>query len=224
MDTLDREKFPLISNKTQQIFDRISSNIDAAIALLEQQKLRSVKLNTVVMKHVNDDEILALAALTKTWPIQLRFIELMPFSGNNYSSKLFMSKAEILDTLNEGVKLERVDVVASEGSASTGRDIWRIPSFRGEIGVISSMTDAFCGSCDRLRLTADGNVRNCLFSAARAEESLVTILRRGGSDDELEHIIRINLDKKFFSHGGKNNPVDIARSVADSRPMVSIGG
>jgi cyclic pyranopterin phosphate synthase len=222
LDTLDRGKFSLISNKPGSFFDKMRANLTNAIERLESGQLETVKVNTVVMRHVNDDEIGALVELTRDWPIQLRFIELMPFSGNNYSEKFFFSKSEIFAVIAKLYGgIERINKSALESNSSVGNQVWRVPGYRGEVAIISSMTDAFCGSCDRLRLTSDGNVRNCLFSSDAEEASLLSVVRQGGSDDELEYIIRRSVDRKHFAHGGQ---ASVAALASRARPMVAIGG
>jgi cyclic pyranopterin phosphate synthase len=167
---------------------------------------------------LNDDEIVSMVRWGLEKPIQLRFIELMPFSGNSYSKKLFLGKNDIIsllqDTFGEDLRLVKIDGPVG----SIGDSIYKVRDFPLEIGIISSMTDAFCNSCDRLRLTADGNMRNCLF--ARSETSLRDAIRSGDSD-AVEMKIRQSVEAKFFAHGGVS---DILGTKPTGRPMVSIGG
>jgi len=225
LDTLDREKFPLISNVSQKHWDRTWEAIEHAVDLQKRGYIESVKVNTVVMRHHNDDELEALVdRLTRSWPVQLRFIELMPFSGNNFSKKLLMSKIEIHQRLRISRGLERVESGDRDRSASVGSDLFQVPGYVGTVGVISSMTDNFCGKCDRLRLTSDGKIRNCLFSSVNSELDLLGIVRDGGSDSEIEAVVRKSIGMKAARHGGRSGVEDILKNALDSRPMVSIGG
>jgi molybdenum cofactor biosynthesis protein A len=225
MDTLDSDKFELISNKPKSYWERTWEAINEAKRYQREGAIKSLKINTVVMRHVNNDELVGLVEkLTKDDPIQLRFIELMPFAGNNFSSKLFMSKADILEDLSEAFPLRQVEESGGVTSSSTGSDLWKVKGFRGTVGVISSMTDNFCGSCDRLRITADGNMRNCLFDSRTREVKLVDVLRKGGNDDEIEALFRSTLSLKDFSHGGLGDSHDIHQESINNRSMIGIGG
>jgi cyclic pyranopterin phosphate synthase len=225
LDTLDRGKFPFISNRSEKHWDRAWNAIKRAVDLHAQGRIKSVKINTVAMRRFNDDEIESLVVnLTREWPVQLRFIELMPFSGNNFSSKLFVSKNEILGRLKEAFDIQRVVPPEDGDSASVGKDLYQVSSHKGTVGLISSMTDDFCSSCDRLRLTADGKLRNCLFSSTSSEVDLLGPLRGGAGEDELESIIRRSMQAKEAKHGGKGGMHDLLLNASQSRPMISIGG
>ena len=224
LDTLDRAKFPLISNRTEAHWDRTMEAIKTGVLLVNTGGIEKIKINTVAMKHVNDDEIVSLVELTRDWPVQVRFIEYMPFQGNSFSSKIFISKKDIL----QRIQLHYGDRVCAaqtdDVSASTGNDLWRINGYTGEFGIISSMTDNFCGSCDRLRLSADGKIRNCLFAKSSSEVSLLDVVRNGGSDDEIEELIRASVSVKKFAHGGNAGVEGILASKLDNRSMIDIGG
>lgn len=222
LDTLQKDKFTLISNRPESFWERTWDAIQHAKELERQADILTLKVNTVVMKHINDDEILDLVeSLTKDSAIQLRFIELMPFSGNNFSNKLLMTRKEILDRITSSYNLIRWHDPSS--SSSTGTDLYQVRSYQGSVGIISSMTHAFCGSCNRLRLTADGQLRNCLFDSTTAERDLLKILRRGASEDEIEACIRLGIKQKSAAHAG----VDVDQLQEHSlknRPMIRIGG
>ena len=224
LDTLDRAKFPLISNRTEAHWDRTMEAIKTGVLLVNTGGIEKIKINTVAMKHVNDDEIVSLVELTRDWPVQVRFIEYMPFQGNSFSSKIFISKKDILQRiqLHYGDRLGAAQT--DDVSASTGNDLWRINGYTGEFGIISSMTDNFCGSCDRLRLSADGKIRNCLFAKSSSEVSLLDVVRNGGSDDEIEELIRASVSVKKFAHGGNAGVEGILASKLDNRSMIDIGG
>lgn len=221
LDTLDGDKFEIISNKPKSFWKKTMENIEFAIALKESGKYDSIKVNVVVMRHVNDDEIISLVSWGMKYPIQLRFIELMPFVGNSYSSRLFFGKEEILGRLKSYFGEDLGCEAGGSLTSSTGDLLYKVRDLPGEIGIISSMTDAFCSSCDRLRLTADGNIRNCLF--AKSELSLRDILRsdEANIDELLEKRIRESVNAKFKAHGGVSN---ILEAIPTGRPMISIGG
>jgi len=146
-----------------------------------------VKVNCVVMKNMNESEIPSFMEMTRDRPIEIRFIEYMPFDGNRWSDSKFVPYKEMIRIIEThyNTKLERVDIGPNE-TAKT----WKIPGFVGRVGFITSMTDHFCDSCNRLRLTADGNLKVCLFG--NEEVSLRDMLRSGGKD--LDQDLDLDLD------------------------------
>lgn len=177
---------------------------------------RPLKVNVVVMKGINDDELVNLCWLTEKQDIDIRLIEYMPFDGNRWSDAKFASYASMLETLaQEFGALERV----TDRPHDTCKH-YRVPGFVGRIGFISSMTDHFCGSCNRLRLTADGNLKVCLFG--KEEFSLRDVIRNGGSDSDLENLIGNAVGRKHFKLGGNENMYSISK--AENRSMIRIGG
>ena len=209
LDTLDESKFTLITRR-----NGLSRVLDS-IAMAEALGYAPVKINCVVMKGVNEDEVGAFAMMTKDRPLEVRFIEYMPFDDNQWSRGKMFSFMETYDAIERstGKKLKAC------GNSETAK-LFSLDGHVGKVGFITSMTTHFCGTCNRLRLTADGNLKVCLFG--EDETSLRDPMRAGASDDDLEAIIRGAVNKKFFSHGGKSSIEAIAASI--NRPMIKIGG
>lgn len=213
LDTLDESKFIMISRR-----NGLSKVLDS-IKMAEALGFDPVKINCVVMRGINTDEIASLARMAEHRNLEVRFIEYMPFDDNHWSRAKMFSFMETMDVIEKEIGKKLVPSVARGETAK----LFNIDGFRGRIGFITSMTTHFCGTCNRLRLTADGNVKNCLFG--EEEVSLRDLIRRspqGASDAELEEAIRVCVTKKHFSHGGKNSPEEIAAS--HNRPMIRIGG
>jgi cyclic pyranopterin phosphate synthase len=207
LDTLKPERFLRISRK--DLFGRVWAGIMAA----QRVGFSPVKLNTVIMAGVNDDEIEDLARLTLRFPFHVRFIEFMPFQQRDYDS-LFIPASEILNRLGRIGQLEEATVSESNGPALH----YAFKGAMGKIGIISPVSDHFCPSCNRLRLTADGKLRTCLFSVE--ETDLRELLRGGGSDEEITAAMLAAINKKPEKHH-LSNPV-FRKCI--SRPMFSIGG
>lgn len=210
LDTLSEHKFQLIARRKGQ--PRVLKAIHAAI----DEGLDSVKVNVVVMRGVNDDELVDFVRLTRDIPIDVRFIEYMPFDGNRWSKGKFVSYAEMLDTVARAYgALER----AGDAPNDTAKH-YRVPGFRGRVGFITSMSDHFCGTCNRLRITADGNLKVCLFG--QEEVSLRDAIRAGVTDDELSEIIDSALSRKHWMLGGNKDMHVLAKQP--NRSMIRIGG
>jgi len=213
LDTLDPDKFVLITRRNghEKVLESIQMAIDMAY--------RPVKINCVVMRGINDNEIGDFVAMTENKPIEVRFIEYMPFDGNRWNDKKFVSYKDMLEIIKKRFpNLERVpdEEMGPNETAKT----WRIPSFMGRIGFITSMTDHFCNTCNRLRLTADGNLKVCLFG--RSEISLRDAIRSGSSDEDLKELISASVKRKKASHDGMYDMYQIAQNK--NRPMIKIGG
>ncbi|HNQ61099.1 MAG TPA: GTP 3',8-cyclase MoaA [Bacteroidia bacterium] len=209
LDSLDSEKFKRITH--QNYFERVFSNIQ----LLLERKFH-VKLNVVVMRGVNDDEIIDFVQLTKLWPLHVRFIEFMPFSGNNWKTDQVFSHAEILQKLES--EFDIVKLV--DGKHDTTKK-FKVIGHQGTFALISTMTQPFCSGCNRLRLTADGKMKNCLFS--KGETDILSILRRG---EDIIPSIRANVLSKKAERGGQIMALSKLRypENIENRSMVSIGG
>lgn len=179
----------------------------------------ATKVNVVVMRGVNDDELVDFVKLTeKHRRLDVRFIEYMPFDGNRWAHAKFLSYAAMLQEVARAFgRLEDTNVGASPGDTAK---YYRVPGFKGRVGFISSMTDHFCAGCNRLRITADGNLKVCLFG--KDEVSLRDLLRNGASDEEVEQVICKALQGKHFSLGGNKDMFAISQS--ENRSMVRIGG
>lgn len=209
LDTLQPEKFLQITRR--DVFHQVRSNIE----LLLQHKI-PVKINIVVMKGVNDNEIIDFIAWTRYNPIQVRFIEFMPFSGNHWTSNQVFSLEEILTLIQ---KEHTVLPVKAEPHDTAKR--FMIPGHEGSFSVISTMTAPFCSTCNRMRLTADGKLKNCLFSAG--ETDLLSPLR---NNEDILPLIQASIWSKKKELGGQIN-IHFEQLDADTitnRSMINIGG
>ncbi|KAK2113669.1 Molybdenum cofactor synthesis protein 1 [Saguinus oedipus] len=196
LDTLVPAKFEFIVRRKG--FHKVMDGIHKAIEL----GYNPVKVNCVVMRGLNEDELLDFAALTKSLPLDVRFIEYMPFDGNKWNFKKMVSYKEMLDTVRQQwPELEKVP----EEESSTAK-AFRIPGFQGQISFITSMSEHFCGTCNRLRITADGNLKVCLFG--NSEVSLRDHLRAGASEQELLRIIGAAVGRKKRQHAGKGRRLE----------------
>lgn len=207
LDTLDSDRFHKITRCN--VFDRVWSGIQLA----HRTGFHPIKINVVVMRGVNDEEIEELASLTYKYPFHVRFIEFMPFRGEEYDNR-FLSCDEVRERLRAMDRLIPVNSSHSNGPA----EHFQFPEALGKIGMISPVSHHFCATCNRLRITADGRLRTCLFAAE--EIDLKEPLRRGASDLELTRILRDAISKKPEKH-------DLDRGITRkciSRPMSAIGG
>ncbi len=178
-----------------------------------------VKINCVVMRGINDEEIIDFVKLARDKSIQVRFIEYMPFDGNRWNDTKFMSYKEMIEVIKRefGEEFSRLPDPTPNETAKT----WGVSGFKGSIGFITSMSDHFCGSCNRLRITADGNLKVCLFGSS--EVSLRDAMRHGyATDEQLAKLIDTAVKRKKESHGGMYDMYDIAKNK--NRPMILIGG
>lgn len=207
LDTFRHDRFYQITRRKG--LERVLASIEDALQL----GFDPVKVNCVVMRGVNDDELTDFVAYTEATPVQVRFIEYMPFSGNGWNDAQFVSYAEMMKVI-EGRFGGLVPL--QDGANDTTRS-FRVPGWAGSIGFITSMSDHFCGTCNRLRLTADGNLKVCLFGAN--EISLRDSMRAGGTDTELQILIDAAVKRKAAHHAGMYQLAD-----ADDRPMILIGG
>ena len=157
LDTLDPYKFEIMTRRRGH--EAVLKALDVAIS----SKLASVKLNVVVIKGLNDQEILDFVKLTKDLPISVRFIEFMPFTGNKWDRAKMVPSAELISTIRAEFPSATRDLEEPNETART----WKIPGFMGTFGFISSMSDHFCSSCNRVRLTADGQIKVSFALASR---------------------------------------------------------
>lgn len=207
LDSLVPAKFEFIVRRKG--FHKVMEGIEKAIEL----GYSPVKINCVVMRGLNEDELLDFATLTEKKPLEVRFIEYMPFDGNKWNFKKMVSYQEMLDCIRQKwPDLEKLQA----GQTDTAKT-FKVPGFKGQLGFITSMSDHFCRSCNRLRITADGNLKVCLFG--NSEVSLRDVLRSGASDEELLQIIGAAVGRKKKQHAGM-----FSISQMKNRPMILIGG
>ncbi|MFZ9706674.1 MAG: GTP 3',8-cyclase MoaA [Ilumatobacteraceae bacterium] len=207
LDTLDKEKFRAMTRRDDM--RRVLDGIDSALAA----GFTPVKVNAVVQRGVNDDEIVALATFGRDKGVEVRFIEFMPLDAQgHWLSEAVVGQDEIVAKINEVYPLEQVP---ARGAAPADR--WRYLDGKGTVGVIPTVTKPFCGDCDRVRLTADGQFRTCLF--ATDEFDVRALLRSGATDDEIEALLRRAVGTKWAGH----RIGDVA-FVRPRRSMSQIGG
>ncbi|KAK6760606.1 hypothetical protein RB195_021898 [Necator americanus] len=161
LDTLVDHKFTLMTRRNG--FAKVMKSIDLAEALFP-----TVKINTVVMRNINDDEVNDFVNLTKNRRLDVRFIEYMPFGGNHFSTKKFIDFKALLAIINQKYN-GLVERLQDAPHATT--KAFKIAGFKGQFGFITSMSDHFCGTCNRLRITADGNLKVCLHGNAEKKEA-----------------------------------------------------
>ena len=211
LDTFDAERFRKIARRDG--FAVVRDNI-----LLALERGLRVKVNMVVMRGVNDDELLRFVELTRDRDMHVRFIEFMPFAGNGWGRERVYTYAEMLGHIGSVHSFEKLD----DDPHSTAK-AYRVPGWKGTFAVISTVTEPFCGTCDRLRVTAEGRMRNCLF--AREETDLLSALRRG---EDIAPLIEANVLAKHAMLGGlppfkPEKQEEILHDLSE-RPMVAIGG
>ena len=209
LDTLDRERFVTLARR-----DRLA-DVLAGLAGAADAGLVPVKVNTVLLRGVNEDEAVPLLRWALGEGYHLRFIEQMPLDAQHGWDRATMVTAEeILASLTADFSLTPV---GGEERGSAPAEEWIVDGGPGRVGVIASVTRPFCGACDRVRLTADGQLRNCLF--AREESDLRGALRAGATDEELATRVKACLLAKLPGHG-INDPT----FLQPDRPMSAIGG
>lgn len=207
LDSLVREKFEGMTRRDE--LHNVLAGIEAAV----EAGFEQVKINTVVERGVNDDEIVDLARFGRDRGVEVRFIEYMPLDApGHWMNDLVVSQDEIVERISAVFPLEPVP---ARGAAPADR--WRYTDGRGTVGVIPSVTKPFCGDCDRVRLTADGQFRTCLF--ATDEFDLRRLLREGAGDDDLAAEIERAVGTKWAGH--QINQVNFVRP---NRSMSQIGG
>jgi cyclic pyranopterin phosphate synthase len=207
LDTLRPDRYAAITRR-----DRLADVLEGLQAA-RTAGLAPVKVNAVPVRGVNDDEIADLAAFAVEHGYHMRFIESMPLDAQKaWDRNRMISAEEILNRLGKRFELEPI---GRQDNAPA--EEWRIVGADAVIGVIASITRAFCGSCDRVRLTADGQLRNCLFAT---EESDLRALLRGGADDAaIEHAWRVSVAGK-----GPGHAINSTAFRRPERPMSAIGG
>ena len=209
LDTLQEDRFRLITRREQ--FKVVMNNIRMMI-----DNGFHVKVNVVVMKGLNDSEINDFVEWTRNEPVHIRFIEFMPFEGNRWTSNKVFTLQEMLDVIAEKYLFIRLNNEVHDTAKK-----FSVPGHAGTFAVISTMTENFCGDCNRMRLTADGKLKNCLFS--RSETDLLGALRNG---KDVVPLIHSNIMRKAKELGGQfsNDFEHIDASEISNRSMITIGG
>lgn len=209
LDTLDADKFAMITRRNgfKTVWRNMHLLLDAGF---------HVKVNCVVMRGVNDCELQDFVRLTKDLPLHIRFIEFMPFAGNHWQDNKVFTYGEMLDAIAAEFEFIKIKDAAHD----TARK-YKVLNHSGTFAVISTMSAPFCGSCNRMRLTADGKMKNCLFSTT--ETDLLSALRKG---EDVVQLIRQNILDKKEMLGGQFTPQyhEIDTGEIKNRSMISIGG
>ncbi len=207
LDTLDREKFERMTRRDE--LPRVLDGIEAA----KEAGFHPVKVNAVVERGVNDDEVVDLARFGRERGVEVRFIEFMPLDATgHWMNDKVVGQDEIVAAIHEVFPLEEVP---ARGAAPA--NTWRYLDGGGTVGVIPSVTKPFCGDCDRVRLTADGQFRTCLF--ATTEFDFRGLMRNGATDDELAAEIQRAVGTKWAGH-----QINQVTFVKPRRTMSQIGG
>ncbi len=208
IDTLNPEKFHRLTRwgKLDDVWD--------GVLAAEQAGLAPIKLNAVVVKGYNEDDVVDLARLTLDHPWQIRFIEMMPFAGvTDVQTSQVITAAEIQERIEDSLG----DLLVSDGGKLDGEArVFHLANAKGNVGFISSVTNPFCESCTRARLTADGRLRLCLLR--EKEVDLLTPLRAGASLEELRQLILDGVWYKPWGHGLAEGIIPL------NRVMNEIGG
>ncbi len=209
LDTLQADRFQLVTRRDQ--FGLVMANIERLIEMGIE-----VKINSVMMRGVNDGEINDFVAWTRDIPVHVRFIEFMPFAGNRWTSNKVFTWQEMLSVVDTSYDYVRLE---DEPNGTAKR--YQVPGHAGSFSVISTMSAPFCGTCNRMRLTADGKMKNCLFS--EEETDLLGALRRG---EEVSGLIRDSIFRKKEQLGGQfTKTFDLLKAdTLVNRSMITIGG
>ena len=212
LDTLVASKFHSITLRDQ--FAKVMNNLH----LLLNHDF-TVKINVVLIKGFNENEIIDFVKLTQFLPVSIRFIEFMPFAGNEWDRSKMVSQNEILSQVENAFSSEEIQKLEDEKNF-TART-YKIKNFQGDFGIISSITNPFCDGCNRIRLTANGKIKNCLFS--NSETDLLTAFRNGES---IENLISESIKNKKKVRAGMVTieEMDDPSLHFDNRSMIAIGG
>lgn len=209
LDTLDPQRFQQIARRKG--LDKVLRGIDRA----KQEGFRDIRLNAVALAGITETEIVPLAQFARDKELTLRFIEFMPLDGDqSWQNDQVISGESIREVVSSKV----CTLMPSEETIRSQPAIdYHYTDGRGRIGFINSVSAPFCGACDRLRITADGRLRNCLFGTQ--EWNLIQPLRDGGTDNDVLEMIRLGIQKKKAGHG--TDDVEFQRP---QRAMYQIGG
>lgn len=207
LDTLKADRFQEVTRR------KGLETVLEAIHMTAAAGYDPVKINCVVLRGFNEDELVDFVAMTEDMPIEVRFIEYMPFDGNAWNTGEFLPYADMVDIIQERWPA----FSRHEEDDSETAKLWRVPGFKGSVGFISSMSEHFCAGCNRIRITADGKLKVCLFGAN--EVNLRDMMRGGINDERLLDTVQSALARKAAKHAG----MDVL-AKSDNRPMILIGG
>lgn len=203
LDTLDPFQFQIMTRRKG--FDAVMKSIDRVLEMKRLGAPVKLKINCVVMRGLNDREIVPFVELGREKDVEVRFIEYMPFDGNKWNKKKMMSYQEMLDV----IRAKYPGVRPVKGHKNDTSKTWEVPGFVGKIGFITSMTHNFCGTCNRLRITSDGNLKVCLFG--NTEVSLRDIMRKDNEgkpidEEAFEAIKEVEMNRQQGLLGEGLNP------------------
>ena len=209
LDTLQKERFILMTkrDKQEQVMRNIGLMLENGIG---------VKVNVVAMKGINEEEIIDFVQWTIGTPVHIRFIEFMPFDGNKWQSDKVITMQEILNKVRAQFDIEPLNRLPHETAKK-----FKVKNSAGSFAIISTMSEPFCGDCNRIRLTADGKMKNCLFS--QSETDLLSAYRMG---NDITALIHQNISEKKQALGGQftTDMENIETDALHNRTMISIGG
>ena len=209
LDSLDATTFEILSQRKH--FSKVVDNVQLLL-----DRGFHVKLNMVVLKEVNHLEIPAFIEMTKNANLHVRFIEFMPFTGNGWDQQQVFSSDEILELIRQNFQFQKL----KDRPNDTARN-FSVDNHVGTFAIISTMTEPFCNTCNRLRLTSDGKMKNCLFS--KGEADILSSLRNG---EDIVPIIQQCVWQKKEARGGQmmGDLANISAASIENRSMISIGG
>jgi cyclic pyranopterin phosphate synthase len=206
LDSLDRDRFIELTRRDD--LERVLDGIDAAI----EAGFSPVKINVVLMNGINDDEIVDFARFGREKGVVVRFIEFMPLDADEqWGPHRVVPLARVIEEINAEFPIEAIQRTSAPATR------YRYLDGGGEVGVIATVTEKFCDTCDRIRLTADGQFRNCLFAVS--DYNLRDALRAGATDDEIAAIMEGAVRDKWAGHG-----IDTVHFIRPKRNMSQIGG
>ncbi len=206
LDSLRAERFARITGRDS--FIPVMQGIEKALVV----GFPSIKLNVVVISGVNDDEILDFMAFAEDKPVNVRFIEFMPFKNNEWNIDKVFTFKEMLAKIETKYKLEALETEPS----AVAKD-FKIEGAIGSVSFVTSMSESFCGNCNRMRMTSDGSLKSCLFSPA--ETNIRDAIRDGATDKDIEETILYSLNQKPEAH-----PPAAEIAAGENRAMIEIGG
>ncbi|MFC0655712.1 GTP 3',8-cyclase MoaA [Mongoliitalea lutea] len=209
LDTLRADTFFQLTKRDQ--FQKVWDNI----LLLLEHNFR-VKVNVVALNGIIEKELLNFVQLTKEYPLHVRFIEFMPFTGNYWNKEKVLTAGKMLDMVKE-----KFEVTKLKDAPNDTAKAYQVPGFLGTFAFITTMSEHFCSTCNRMRITADGKMKNCLFG--KEEMDILGALRAG---KDIESLIRLSVWNKHAALGGQFTP-DYTQAEAEkieNRSMIKIGG